>query len=318
MHDIHGTDPRGFDQIYAILYLKVDDSGKAIGYTYDYHAGSTCSFYLEGDYNLEKNLLKIVNTKKINKSFLHARGMYKLSYEANGDDEFLVGRSRQKGVHGFVLSFGGLFNIALNYRKVKPENYEDIQGYDKLKPHIESLEMNTKTDPKEEDIFEETPIGEVQETEEEVTLEEPQTGEVKKAEELGADVIEVDDEKEEIEAFTKSKENRKNELITSHNVASRKITIEIFDNSRQDEDRISIYVNDSLIEYNLEVTKNPKVIEFILPEDKKIHKVLFVANNMGKVPPNTAKIKYTVDDVSYEEELFTNLRLSKYLEFVIN
>ncbi|WP_422104395.1 hypothetical protein [Winogradskyella sp.] len=287
VHDINGTDPVGFNQIYAIIYLDEDDSGNVKGYTYDYHAGSTCSFYLEGDYDPEKNRLIVANTKKINKALLHARGRYKLSYEVSEDEEFLIGRARQKGIHGFVLSFGGLFSVPLKYRKIKSGNFEDIKGYDKLKPYIDTLEVNSKKELKVDLPLEETTIDDIKETRE---------------------VIE----------FTKEKENRKNELISSHKVTSRKITMEIFDNSRQDGDRISIYINDRLFTYNLEVTLDPKTIELMLPEDQNVHKVSFVANNVGRVPPNTAKIKYKVDGISYELVLFTNLNLNKYLEFVID
>ncbi|WP_299521775.1 hypothetical protein [Winogradskyella sp.] len=315
VHDVDGTNPTGFDAIYAIMYLRMDESGKVIGYTYDYHAGGTCNFYLEGEYDIEKNRLIAANTKKINKAFFHARSRFKLFYEEIGDEAFLVGKARQKGVHGLVFSFGGLFSIPLSYRKIKSEDFEAIKGYDVLKPYIDALEIDLKEEKEAGPTLEERPITEVTQPDEDIEFKEHTILEV---EETLTELVETNDKKKEIEAFTKSKDNRKNELIISHNVTSRKIILEIFDNSRQDEDRISIYVNDSLVTYNLEVTKDPKMIALSLSEDKNTHQVLFVANNMGSVPPNTATIKYTVDGITYEEELFTNLRLSKYLEFIID
>jgi len=285
--------------VYAIMFLNVDDSGNVTGYTYDYDAVGSCSFYLKGNYDAEKQRLRVSNTKKITKDLFHARARFTLFYEARDDGEFLVGRARQKGAHGLLFSLGGVLNAQLNYRKVKPENVEETEGYDVLKPYIDSLNVKLDATPKEVITLRENPPKEVEET---IEIEEAQ----------------VTEKPDEIETITIEKENRENELIKSHKVTSKTITIEVIDNNREDGDRITIFVNDTLIEYNLEVTKTPKVIEVALPDDKSRHKVVFVANNMGEIPPNTAKIRYTVDGVSYEEILFTNLRMNKYLEFINN
>ncbi len=282
VHDVDGTNPQGYNQFYGIMYLVEDSSGKFIGYTYDYHAGGWCSFYLEGEYDAEKNQLIAKNTKKIRKSFFHARCRYNLSYQNNENEEFLVGKARQKGVHGFMLSFGGALNITLKYRKVEPEDYDIIKGYNEIKPYINESEPN---------------------------LDDEQNKFIS-AEEL------LNDVEASISNETNVIEDRKNDLITSHEIKSEKLTIEISDNNRQDGDRISIYLNDSIIVNNYEVTKEPRKIEINLPENRNTHKVYFVAENTGKVPPNTAKIKYYVDGVIYEEVLFTNLRTNKYLQFI--
>jgi hypothetical protein len=316
VHDEDGTNPTGIDEVYAIMYLDVDNLGKVVGFTYDFHANSSCSFYLEGDFDSEKERLKVVNTKKIEKSFLHARARFKLFYEKTQKNEFLIGSARQKGIHGFVFSFGGLFNIPLSFKKIKPENHENIKGYDVLKPYIESLDLDSK-ELAIDNVSLNKPLAVKLEQKETTDNSENSTQEYGKEEQLLPELVEINVESEEIEAFKKSIGNREDEALTTLKVKSRIMTIEIFDNSRQDEDRISIFVNDRLIAYNLEIKKEPKVISFNLPEDKKNHKILFVANNMGKVPPNTAKIKYTLDGISREEELFTNFRLNKYLEIVI-
>lgn len=287
VHDLEGTQPDSVDGIYAIMYLDLEDSGEIKGYTYDYQIGDWCSYYLEGAYDSEKKRLKAVNTKKIRKSFLHARSKFTLFYDVNNGNEVFVGRARQKGVHGFLLSFGGALNIPLNFRKIKPKDYEDIEGYTKLKPYIDSLEIGFETT---KNI-------------------------VAKSDE---NLIKKTDETDEIKAFAKNIESRTNELLKSHTIKSRKITLEILDNSRQDGDRISIYLNGKLIIYNTEVKREPKSINIELPESIKTHTLLFVANNLGRFSPNTATIKYNLDGISHEIKLFTDKKTSKYLEFTVD
>ena len=110
--------------IYAVMYLSADDPENITGYTFDYQVGSTCSFYLKGAYESEKKRFKGVNTTKIQKAFFHGRGKYTLFYEEKDGEEYLIGRARQKGVHGFVLSFGGAFKNRLVYKKIKPKEQQ--------------------------------------------------------------------------------------------------------------------------------------------------------------------------------------------------
>jgi hypothetical protein len=287
VHDQGGKELTGLNDIYALMYLSVNNSGDIKGYTYDYHAGSSCSFSLEGEFDYDNQQLTAVNTKKINKAFFHGRARYKLIYKSEGDNVFLIGKARQKGIHGFLFSFGGALSVPLKYRKIQPENYEGIKGYEELKTHIDTLKVNFQTEVNAQSILE-------------------------------APLVEEADKEEEIRAITNEKERRKNELINSHKVSLRKITIEVSDNNRTDGDRITVFVNDKLIEYNLEVTKIPKRIEVFLNDDQKVHNVFFVANNVGRVSPNTAKIKYSLDGITFEEVLFTNLRTNKYLKFISN
>ena len=275
------------EDIYAIMYIKEDANGNIEGYTYDEHNGDWCSFYLEGSYDTDKKRLKAVNTTKIKPAFLHSRARFKLFYEANGNEEFLTGNAMQRGVHGFILSFG--IGIPLRYRRINPDNWEDVKGYDRLKPLIETLDKKTSIESEVYKINSDDEVVKSQDT----------------------NNIEIND-------FVTSVKARKNEVIQTHRSISKTITIEVMDNNREDGDRISIFLNDELITYNLEVTKSTNTIEITLPDDESTHQILFVANNMGEIPPNTTKIRYTIDGISYEEIIFTNLRENKFLKIISN
>lgn len=291
--------PDAMYPIYAILYL-TDNSGSLTGYSYDFQAGGTCSFYLEGEYNSLESKLIARNTTKIHKDLLHARSRYKLSYEVIDGEEYLIGRIRQKGVHGFLLSFGGIVGYRLKYRKVKPPEYEYTEGFDIIRPFIDVDKINFGKE------FEETD-GEIIVDENTINIDE---NTVNKS---PVEVIET----RATRKITRKKKRRKDKLLKSHTIRSRKLMLEILDKKYEDGDRVSIYVNDVLFQFNVEVKNISKQFELRLPSGRKTHKVLFVANNLGQLPPNTATIRYKIDGMFYEATLSTDKKENKYLEFIV-
>jgi len=284
VHDEDGLSPEGLMEVYGMMYLKAKDSGQIFGLTYDNHMQSWCSFYLEGEYDSENKELIAKNTEKIVKPLLHVRSRYKLTYEKRGNTEYLIGNARQKGVHGFALSFGGLMRISLKYRKVKREYYQNFKGYEELKPFIDSLKVKFSIETKDNNFVVENPIIEVEETEKTI-------------------------------AITKEKDIRKNRLLRSHTINSNILEFEIFDKYQEDGDLISIYINDILFKFEFEVKNESKFFELNLPPNRKVHRLVFVANNEGSISPNTATIRYRVNNKTYEEDLSTDRYINMYLEF---
>ena len=70
---------------------------------------------------------------------------------------------------------------------------------------------------------------------------------------------------------------------------AKKITLKISDAGKVDGDKISIYLNDTILLKNYIVTKNIKEIDIPLKSKKTIIKVH--ALNLGSISPNTAKIE---------------------------
>lgn len=70
---------------------------------------------------------------------------------------------------------------------------------------------------------------------------------------------------------------------------SEKLTLKIYDAGKVDGDRISIYVNNSLLLKNYEVTKKTKELTIPLNSKKTVLKI--TALNVGSISPNTAKIE---------------------------
>ena len=79
---------------------------------------------------------------------------------------------------------------------------------------------------------------------------------------------------------------RSTDTLTTLNTRSRTIVLELWDNAEYDGDTISILVNNTPVVTDLELTRRHQRVTVELYTG--LNDVLIVANNEGRVPPNTA------------------------------
>lgn len=77
-------------------------------------------------------------------------------------------------------------------------------------------------------------------------------------------------------------------------VSSAKIKISVMDNQRVDGDTITMYYNQNVIFQHLPLKKNDKTFKVNLDLDATSQVLLLYAENLGEIPPNTAKV--VIDD----------------------
>ena len=87
---------------------------------------------------------------------------------------------------------------------------------------------------------------------------------------------------------TKDINGRKTETVETVLVKSKKVTIKIWDNDKVDGDIVSLNLNGKWILKNYRLKKHAKNIVIDLPEDS--NELILYAENLGKIPPNTASI----------------------------
>jgi hypothetical protein len=85
-------------------------------------------------------------------------------------------------------------------------------------------------------------------------------------------------------------EKRNLKVVKDFVIAPKTITIDIWDNDIEDGDRVSVMLNDRWILKDYAVMKNKKKIEITLSPG--VNKLVFHADNMGKMPPNTATLSF--------------------------
>ncbi len=93
---------------------------------------------------------------------------------------------------------------------------------------------------------------------------------------------------------------RENNLVKSIETNSPKIKIELYDNGIIDGDTITVYHNNQLIVDSKELTEKPITINITADSINTHHEFIMVANNLGRIPPNTALLVVTTGDKRYE------------------
>lgn len=83
-------------------------------------------------------------------------------------------------------------------------------------------------------------------------------------------------------------ENRTKQLIKTIPVNSTDVQIELFDNGELDGDSVSVYFNGKLIVDKQLLSTKPILLNLILESGQSLNELVMVAENLGKIPPNTA------------------------------
>ncbi len=95
------------------------------------------------------------------------------------------------------------------------------------------------------------------------------------------------------------------------------VRIELYDNGEIDGDSVSLFVNDQLLVQHVRLTAQPKVL--LVPIDKSlpVNRLVLFAENLGKLPPNTALMEVTVHGKTYNLFLSTDYKKNASVEFTL-
>jgi hypothetical protein len=95
------------------------------------------------------------------------------------------------------------------------------------------------------------------------------------------------------------------------------VKVELYDNGEIDGDSISLYLNNDLLLQHYKLTAEAKVL--LVPIDKSlpVNRLVLFAENLGKLPPNTALMEITVHGKTYELFLSTDYRRNACVEFAL-
>ena len=82
--------------------------------------------------------------------------------------------------------------------------------------------------------------------------------------------------------------SRTNELVKTLNVSDENVVVKLFDNGEIDDDTISVYMDKKLVLSAKRLTASPLIIKLKMDEDNSEHELVMVAENLGRIPPNTS------------------------------
>ncbi|HXD76976.1 MAG TPA: hypothetical protein VN616_04165 [Puia sp.] len=95
------------------------------------------------------------------------------------------------------------------------------------------------------------------------------------------------------------------------------VRVQLYDNGEIDGDSVSLFLNNDLVLQHYRLTAQPKIL--LLPIDKSlpVNRLLLFAENLGRLPPNTALMEVIVHGKTYELFLSTDYKRNASVEFFL-
>ena len=115
-----------------------------------------------------------------------------------------------------------------------------------------------------------------------------------------------------IPATTRS---RQNELAQTVVVTSKEVQVRLYDNGEIDDDTISVYLNNQLVLANKRLSASPIALTLKLNEDQPEHVLVMVAENMGRIPPNTSLMIVQDGDKRYQVRITSTNQKNAMVRF---
>jgi len=148
-----------------------------------------------------------------------------------------------------------------------------------------------------------------------VAVQKPKTTEIKTADKL---VVKNEVKKDvpvqtmRIPVQTRSREN---ELIKTFTVHNDEVTVRLYDNGEIDDDTISVYHNNQVVLSNKRLSTAPLSINLKMDAGNPDHVLVMVAENLGRIPPNTSLMVVHDGDKRYEVRITSTEQKNAMVRF---
>jgi len=109
--------------------------------------------------------------------------------------------------------------------------------------------------------------------------------------------------------------SRQNELTQTLTVTSEEITVRLYDNGEIDGDTISVYLDGKPLVTNKRLSTVPVTVNLKMDENSPEHTLVMVAENMGKIPPNTSLMIVQDGDRRYQVSITSTEQKNAMVRF---
>lgn len=109
--------------------------------------------------------------------------------------------------------------------------------------------------------------------------------------------------------------DRKNELTRTITVNNKDIQISLYDNGEIDDDTVSIYLDGALVLANKRLSNKAITYTLHLDENNPEHTLAMVAENLGRIPPNTSIMIIQDGDKRYEVSITSTTQKNAMVRF---
>jgi hypothetical protein len=108
---------------------------------------------------------------------------------------------------------------------------------------------------------------------------------------------------------------RQNELMKSLVVNDPDVTVKLYDNGEIDDDTISVYLDKKLVLSNKRLSTAPLTIKLKMDEDNPDHELVMVAENLGRIPPNTSLMIVEAGDQRFDVRITSTEQKNALVRF---
>lgn len=115
-------------------------------------------------------------------------------------------------------------------------------------------------------------------------------------------------------ALTRTVISRKDQWVTTIKVKQREITLELWDAQTEDGDSISLRLNEKWIVSGFPVKKQIQELKITLQPGE--NRLQFMADNLGRIPPNTAALRILFDKISRRVDLSTDMKRNNMIRII--
>ena len=144
----------------------------------------------------------------------------------------------------------------------------------------------------------------------------PKTDTVKKVE---ADPVRPEDKKDlTIKPNSKTQDllrSRENNLVQTLLINSEDVIVKLYDNGEIDDDTISVYLDKKLVLSKKRLTTSALSINLKMDESNPDHELIMVAENLGRIPPNTSLMIVTAGDQRFEVRITSTEQKNAMVRF---
>jgi len=102
--------------------------------------------------------------------------------------------------------------------------------------------------------------------------------------------------------------SRENSLVKRIITNSPDIKIDLYDNGDIDGDTVTVYHNNAVVAYKKLLSKDPITVHVSATPKDNVHEFIMYADNLGKIPPNTALMVITTGGKRYELSITSSLQ----------
>lgn len=109
--------------------------------------------------------------------------------------------------------------------------------------------------------------------------------------------------------------SRSNELIQTLTVQHNEVQIKLYDNGEIDDDTISVYLDNKLVLASKRLSAAPLSLDIKMEQDGEEHVLVMVAENLGRIPPNTSLMIVYDGDKRYEVRVTSTEQKNAMIRF---